>query len=202
MCSLEWDTNSSTSSLNACTSCLRRLTSKHPTRSQFVTLSYLLSCLSLTYFLISSPGGHFVVLCIRICFDLIFCLFQQPTWRLWGEEKSDGALYTVYLKKVRYHRPTRSLSQSGHSDSEDEISHLEWETVRVRFVKAGTLKRLVEALATDDGELETTYINVFLATYRSFSTPKEVLRLLLQRYEELSAPTENGRGDQHEQHRK
>lgn len=125
-----------------------------------------------------------------------------PTWRLWGEEKSDGALYTVYLKKVRYHRPTRSLSQSGHSDSEDEISHLEWETVRVRFVKAGTLKRLVEALATDDGELETTYINVFLATYRSFSTPKEVLRLLLQRYEELSAPTENGRGDQHEQHRK
>ncbi|VEN61670.1 unnamed protein product, partial [Callosobruchus maculatus] len=109
---------------------------------------------------------------------------QQPTWRLWGEEKTDGAIYTVYLKKVRYHRPTRSLS-SSHSDSDDEISHLEWETVRdsddeishlewetvrVRFVKAGTLKRLVEALSTDDGELETTYVNVFLATYRSFST--------------------------------
>lgn len=42
--------------------------------------------------------------------------FQQPTWRLWGEEKADGALYTVYLKKVRYHRPTRSLS-SSHSVS-------------------------------------------------------------------------------------
>ncbi|KAK9709741.1 RasGEF domain [Popillia japonica] len=137
---------------------------------------------------------------------------KQPTWRLWGEEKADGALYTVYLKKVRYHRPTRSLS-SSHSDSDDEISHLEWETVRVRFVKAGTLKKLVEALSTDDGELETewetvrvrfvkagtlkklvealstddgeletTYINVFLATYRSFSSPKEP--------------------DHHEQHRK
>lgn len=39
-------------------------------------------------------------------------------------------------------------------DSDDEISHLEWETVRVRFVKAATLSRLVEALSTDDGELE------------------------------------------------
>ncbi|CAH1117898.1 unnamed protein product [Phaedon cochleariae] len=126
---------------------------------------------------------------------------DQPTWRLWGEEKADGALYTVYLKKVRYHRPTRSLS-SSHSDSDDEISHLEWETVRVRFVKAGTLKKLVEALSTDDGELETTYINVFLATYRSFSTPKEVLRLLLQRYVELAERPKNGKPDPHEQHRK
>ncbi|KAF7282319.1 hypothetical protein GWI33_002892 [Rhynchophorus ferrugineus] len=131
-----------------------------------------------------------------------FCDDIQPTWRLWGEEKADGALYTVYLKKVRYHRPTRSLS-SSHSDSDDEISHLEWETVRVRFVKAGTLKKLVEALSTDDGELETTYINVFLATYRSFSTAKEVLKLLLERYEELSEAPQNGRGeDQLEQHKK
>ncbi|KAK4878936.1 hypothetical protein RN001_007082 [Aquatica leii] len=126
---------------------------------------------------------------------------KQPTWRLWGEEKTDGALYTVYLKKVRYHRPTKSVSSSSYSDSDDEISHLEWETVRVRFVKAGTLKKLVEALATDDGELETTYINVFLATYRSFSNPKQVLKLLLQRYEELSSPL-NGVPDNHEQHRK
>ncbi|CAG9767646.1 unnamed protein product [Ceutorhynchus assimilis] len=132
-----------------------------------------------------------------------FCFENQPTWRLWGEEKADGALYTVYLKKVRYHRPTRSLS-SSHSDSDDEISHLEWETVRVRFVKAGTLKKLVEALSTDDGELETTYINVFLATYRSFSTAKEVLKLLLERYEELTeTPQNNGRPPEtHEQHKK
>ncbi|RZF31864.1 hypothetical protein LSTR_LSTR009511 [Laodelphax striatellus] len=106
----------------------------------------------------------------------------QPTWRLWGEERTDGAVFTVYLKKVRYHRPTKSIS----SDSEDEISHLEWETVRVRFVKAGTLAKLVECLATDDGELESTYINVFLATYRTFSTPSQVLTLLLDRYEQLA----------------
>ncbi|XP_026325565.1 ral guanine nucleotide dissociation stimulator isoform X3 [Hyposmocoma kahamanoa] len=107
----------------------------------------------------------------------------QPTWRLWGEERVEGAIYTVYLKKVRYHRPTRSAS----SESDDEISHLEWETVRVRFVKAGTVERLVEALATDDGELESTYVNVFLATYRSFAECSRVLDLLLRRYEALAA---------------
>lgn len=66
-------------------------------------------------------------------------------------------------------------------DSDDEISHLEWETVRVRFVKAGTLERLVESLATDDGELESTYINVFLTTYRTFASARQVLTLLLER---------------------
>ncbi|XP_052747008.1 ral guanine nucleotide dissociation stimulator isoform X1 [Bicyclus anynana] len=108
---------------------------------------------------------------------------KQPTWRLWGEERVDGAVYTVYLKKVRYHRPT----QRANSESDDEISHLEWETVRVRFVKAGTVERLVEALATDDGELESTYVNVFLATYRSFAECIRVLELLLRRYEALAA---------------
>ncbi|XP_067643510.1 ral guanine nucleotide dissociation stimulator-like 1 isoform X2 [Eurosta solidaginis] len=107
--------------------------------------------------------------------------YTKPTWRLWGEEHEKNAIFTVYLKKVRYHRPT----PTANNDSDDEISHLEWETVRVRFVKAATLARLVEALATDDGELESTFINVFLSTYRTFSTPKEVLSLLIRRYDAL-----------------
>uniref|UniRef100_A0A8D8LI68 Ral guanine nucleotide dissociation stimulator-like 1 n=1 Tax=Cacopsylla melanoneura TaxID=428564 RepID=A0A8D8LI68_9HEMI len=105
----------------------------------------------------------------------------QPTWRLWGEEKVEGALFNIFLKKVRYHRPAKSIS----SDSDDDISHLEWETVKVRFIKAGTLEKLVECLATDDGEVESTYINIFLATYRTFATMKQVLDLLLNRYEQL-----------------
>ncbi|XP_035903536.1 ral guanine nucleotide dissociation stimulator-like 1 isoform X1 [Anopheles stephensi] len=109
---------------------------------------------------------------------------KQPTWRLWGEEREENAIYTVYLKKVRYHRPTPSASSQ---DSDDEISHLEWETVRVRFVKAATLSRLVDALATDDGELESTFVNVFLNTYRTFAQPEKVLELLLDRYEKLHA---------------
>ncbi|KAK0180368.1 hypothetical protein PV327_006015 [Microctonus hyperodae] len=118
----------------------------------------------------------------------------RPTWRLWGEERCDGVIYTVYLKKVRYHRPTRSLSAS---DSDDEISHLEWETVRVRFLKAGTVQKLVESLANDDGELESTYINVFLATYRAFTTPREVLELLLSRYDALDDNTTTQNDEQY-----
>ncbi|XP_075164271.1 ral guanine nucleotide dissociation stimulator-like isoform X2 [Haematobia irritans] len=106
-----------------------------------------------------------------------------PTWRVWGEEKDTDIIYTVYLKKVCYHRPTPS---AANPDSEDDISYLEWEMVRVRFVKAATLERLVEALATDDGELESTFINVFLNTYRTFSTPKEVLGLFIKRFNALT----------------
>ena len=40
---------------------------------------------------------------------------QQPTWRLWGEERLDGAVYTVYLKKVRYHSPSRTITTVGRS---------------------------------------------------------------------------------------
>jgi ral guanine nucleotide dissociation stimulator-like 1 len=61
--------------------------------------------------------------------------------------------------------------------------------VRVRFLKAGTVQRLVESLANDDGELESTYINVFFATYRAFTTPSNVLELLLARYDSLDKTT-------------
>lgn len=74
-------------------------------------------------------------------------------------------------------------------DSDDDISHLEWETVRVRLIKAGTLEKLVESLASDTGELESTYVNVFLATYRTFSTASQILALIAKRYADLNQPT-------------
>merc|ERR1719270_2384860 len=122
-------------------------------------------------------------------------LEEQPTWRLWGEEKVEGGIYTVYLKKVRYNTPSRSVND----DHEDHISHLEWETVRVRFMKAGTLEKLVESLSSDTGELESTYINVFLATYRTFASAKQVLNLLTERYEQLG---ELGSPERVEQYRR
>ena len=127
---------------------------------------------------------------------------QLPTWRHWGDERVEGAVYSVYLKKVRYHIPSKSISVShlavlpnaspcfisfnfSLQDSDDDISHLEWETVRVKLIKAGTLEKLVESLASDSGELESTYVNVFLATYRTFSTATQVLSLISDRYREL-----------------
>ncbi|KAK7580177.1 hypothetical protein V9T40_000806 [Parthenolecanium corni] len=105
---------------------------------------------------------------------------NQTGYQLWGEERTDDAIYIIYLKKVRYSRPMKSISES-----QDGISHLEWEKVRVKFIKAGTLERLVESLTSDDGELESTYCNIFFTTYRTFATPEQVLSLILDRYEKL-----------------
>eukprot|EP00095_Tigriopus_kingsejongensis_P003509 maker-scaffold373_size192110-snap-gene-0.40 protein:Tk03509 transcript:maker-scaffold373_size192110-snap-gene-0.40-mRNA-1 annotation:"hypothetical protein DAPPUDRAFT_49847" len=124
---------------------------------------------------------------------------EQPTWRYWGEEKCPGAIYTVYLKKVRYHSPGKSI-MNGEFD--DDISHLEWETVRVRFVKGGSLQKLVESLASEVGELESTYVNVFLATYRTFASPKQVLNLLLERYDQLRDPNSPMKEVSRDSHRK
>lgn len=57
----------------------------------------------------------------------------------------------------------------------------------MRFVKAATLERLVDSLITDDGELESTFVNVFLATYRTFTKTEKVLELLLERFEKYNS---------------
>lgn len=62
-----------------------------------------------------------------------------------------------------------------------EFSHLMWETQKLRVIKAGTLPRLVEALATVRGELDSSYMNVFLATYRTFATPMHLLQAIIDR---------------------
>ena len=62
-----------------------------------------------------------------------------------------------------------------------EFSHLMWETQKLRVIKAGTLPRLVEALATVRGELDSSYMNVFLATYRTFATPMQLLQAIIDR---------------------
>lgn len=68
-------------------------------------------------------------------------------------------------------------------------------------MKAATLARLVEALSTDDGELESTFVNVFLATYRTFARTEQIIELLLQRYERLHAEPTTG-DSLAEQHKK
>lgn len=101
---------------------------------------------------------------------------QDDVTRFWREEKEKGAIYNVYLKKVTYHTL---------SDLDQSKGHLMWETQKIRVVKAGTLEKLVESLVTVKGELDSTYVNVFLATYRTFATPLQVLEILIKRYKWL-----------------
>ncbi len=55
---------------------------------------------------------------IRILCSLLHTfLLQQPTWRYWGEERLPGAIYTVYLKKVRYHSPSKTVHNVSQMSS-------------------------------------------------------------------------------------
>ncbi|XP_076320754.1 ral guanine nucleotide dissociation stimulator-like 1 [Tachypleus tridentatus] len=126
---------------------------------------------------------------------------HHSLWRLWGEEKTKDAIYSVYLKKVRYH--PFSLPENKESNVIEEAqTQLQWEMVQVKFIKAGTLDKLVESLASDVGELESTYITIFLATYRSFATPQKVVTLLLNRYKQLCCTEVKMKEDIKEQHKK
>lgn len=113
----------------------------------------------------------------------------QDNCRFWGEEKEKDAIWGVYLKKVRYQRPSAivqivqagghhsltapstaagesrngSISGSPDEDSQNEIAHLMWETVRIKVLKAGTLGRVVEAVANDDTDVQVFIkINQFI----------------------------------------
>ncbi|KAK7095563.1 ral guanine nucleotide dissociation stimulator-like 1 isoform X1 [Littorina saxatilis] len=102
---------------------------------------------------------------------------DQDGTRFWREEREEGAVYKAFLKRVTY------LSQARLEDeTSQEFSHLMWETQKLRVIKAGTLPRLVEALATARGELDSSYMNVFLATYRTFAAPSQLLHAVIDRY--------------------
>lgn len=107
-------------------------------------------------------------------------MFYQDNCRFWGEEKEKDAIWGIYLKKVRYQRPSaivqivqaggpHSLTgglggvenkQNGTSgdipeeENQEEIAHLMWETVRIKILKAGTLEKVVEAVANDDTDVQ------------------------------------------------
>ncbi|XP_069602376.1 ral guanine nucleotide dissociation stimulator-like 2 isoform X3 [Ranitomeya imitator] len=79
-----------------------------------------------------------------------------------GDEERDGVIYSVYL------RSAGSLQTP----------------VRVLALRAGTLPRLVLHLLDARILGDITYIPAFLATYRTFTNTRKVLRTLLDRLED------------------
>lgn len=58
-------------------------------------------------------------------------------------------------------------------------AQLQWRLEEVRVIRYGTVQRLVEALASDTGDLDSSYVNAFLETYRTFATVSDVMSHLL-----------------------
>ncbi|XP_051480916.1 ral guanine nucleotide dissociation stimulator-like 1 [Apus apus] len=105
-----------------------------------------------------------------------------------GEEVEEGAVYSVTLKRVQIQQAANKGARwlGGEGDQlppEHTIS--QYETCKIRTIKAGTLEKLVENLLTAFGDNDFTYINIFLSTYRAFASTKGVLELLLDKYGNL-----------------
>ncbi|XP_067865779.1 ral guanine nucleotide dissociation stimulator-like isoform X2 [Heterodontus francisci] len=100
-----------------------------------------------------------------------------------SEETVDGAVYSVTQRQVQLQQAASKGQQ--WLGMENDLVGTTCETVKIRTIKVGTLEKIVQHLleALDCGD--SSYVSVFLATYRAFTTTKEVLELLLDRLEHL-----------------
>lgn len=116
---------------------------------------------------------------------------EESSIQDWGEEVEEGAIYHVTLKRVQILQAVNKGARwlgvegdqlpTGHTVSQ-------YETCKIRTIKAGTLEKLVENLLTAFGDNDFTYISIFLSTFRGFASTTEVLELLLDRYGDLTSP--------------
>ncbi|XP_056395369.1 ral guanine nucleotide dissociation stimulator isoform X2 [Hyla sarda] len=122
-----------------------------------------------------------------------------------GEEVDDGVIYSISLRKVQLHHTatkgqrwlgvSRVPSPMGTAEGglagprdtsfENETALSLYETCKVRTIKAGTLEKLVEYLVSAFKGNDSTYVTIFLCTYRAFATTKQVLDLLLNKFGRL-----------------
>uniref|UniRef100_A0A8D3DAR9 Ral guanine nucleotide dissociation stimulator n=1 Tax=Scophthalmus maximus TaxID=52904 RepID=A0A8D3DAR9_SCOMX len=113
-------------------------------------------------------------------------LLESSTQEI-GEEAEDDAVFTITLRKVQLHQSASKGQRWLGVDTDAALSL--YETCKVRTIKAGTLERLVEYMVSAFRGKDSTYVTIFLCTYRSFASTRQVLDLLLNRYEGGQRPT-------------
>ncbi|XP_055742506.1 ral guanine nucleotide dissociation stimulator-like isoform X1 [Salvelinus fontinalis] len=111
-------------------------------------------------------------------------LFESSTQEI-GEEVEEGAVFTITLRKVQLHQSASKAQRWLGVETDSALSL--YETCKVRTIKAGTLERLVEYMVSAFRGKDSTYVTIFLCTYRSFATTQQVLGLLLNRYAKLQS---------------
>ncbi|XP_062816772.1 ral guanine nucleotide dissociation stimulator isoform X3 [Anolis carolinensis] len=112
-----------------------------------------------------------------------------------GEEVEDGVVYSISLRKVQLHHMANKGQRWLGFENESALNL--YETCKVRTIKAGTLERLVEYLVSAFKGNDSTYVTIFLCTYRAFATTKQVLDLLLHRFGKLRCQSH---GEHHARH--
>uniref|UniRef100_A0A8C0BJ37 Ral guanine nucleotide dissociation stimulator n=1 Tax=Buteo japonicus TaxID=224669 RepID=A0A8C0BJ37_9AVES len=107
------------------------------------------------------------------------CRLRWSSTQEIGEELEDGVIYSISLRKVQLHHTAnkgqRWLGVSWGLRQLPATSALNlYETCKVRTIKAGTLEKLVEYLVSAFKGNDSTYVTIFLCTYRAFATTKQV----------------------------
>ncbi|XP_054460671.1 ral guanine nucleotide dissociation stimulator-like 1 [Anoplopoma fimbria] len=97
----------------------------------------------------------------------------------WGEEEEDGAVFGVTLRR----EPV--LPSSDTPELPTAFSFVQYHTVKLRRLKAGTLERLITQLLHPEHQ-EPDFIRVFLCTYRAFTSTNTLIELLFQREDAVS----------------
>ncbi|XP_063000634.1 ral guanine nucleotide dissociation stimulator isoform X2 [Elgaria multicarinata webbii] len=120
-------------------------------------------------------------------------LLESSTQEI-GEEVENGVIYSISLRKVQLHH-TANKGQRWLGFENESALNL-YETCKVRTIKAGSLEKLVEYLVSAFKGNDSTYVTIFLCTYRAFATTKQVLDLLLNRYGKLHLQA-NGQHPRH-----
>ncbi|XP_074495587.1 ral guanine nucleotide dissociation stimulator isoform X3 [Sebastes fasciatus] len=108
---------------------------------------------------------------------------KQSSTQEIGEEAEEDAIFTITLRKVQLHQSASKGQRWLGVDTDSALSL--YETCKVRTIKAGTLERLVEYMVSAFRGKDSTYVTIFLCTYRSFASTRQVLDLLLNRYAKL-----------------
>uniref|UniRef100_A0A8C8I5R8 Ral guanine nucleotide dissociation stimulator n=1 Tax=Oncorhynchus tshawytscha TaxID=74940 RepID=A0A8C8I5R8_ONCTS len=119
---------------------------------------------------------------LSLYLSLFPSVFQNATHEI-GEEVEDGVVYTITLRKVQMLHHRHHVGGSGAVKGQRwlgvDASLSLYETCKVRTIKAGTLEKLVEYMVAAFRGNDSTYVTIFLCTYRSFASTKQVLDLLL-----------------------
>ncbi|XP_026159727.1 ral guanine nucleotide dissociation stimulator-like 1 isoform X2 [Mastacembelus armatus] len=97
----------------------------------------------------------------------------------WGEEEEDGAVFGITLRR----EPV--LPSSDITENSTALSFVQYHTVKVRRLKAGTLERLITHLL-DPEQQEPDFTRIFLSTYRAFTSTNTLIQLLFQRDDSLA----------------
>uniref|UniRef100_A0A8C1ENY3 Ral guanine nucleotide dissociation stimulator n=1 Tax=Cyprinus carpio carpio TaxID=630221 RepID=A0A8C1ENY3_CYPCA len=118
-----------------------------------------------------------VCMCVCLCVCVCVCVCVQNASQEIGEEVEDGAVFSITLRKVQMYQSSSKNQRWLGVDSDSGLSL--YETCKLRTIKAGTLERLVEYMVTAFRGNDSTYVTIFLCTYRTFATTKQVLDLLL-----------------------